>query len=59
MNFSSNPKQIWENVIKTRDDFDEFLAYMEEKDNWSLDDFELIWTYDEMIDYWKKWKMNK
>ncbi len=58
-NEKKNPKQIWENVIKTRDDFDEFLAYMEEKDNWSIDDFELIWTYDEMIDYWKKWKMNK
>lgn len=54
-----NPKEIWENVIKKRADFTDFVVYMQNKDNWGLDDFEAVFTYEEMIDYWKKWNDNK
>ena len=56
---SKNSKQIWETVIKSRDDFNDFLTYMESKDNWDLDTFELVFTDEEKVDYWKKWALNK
>jgi hypothetical protein len=56
---SKNSKQIWETVIKSRDDFNDFLTYMESKDNWDLDTFELVFTDEEKVDYWKKWVLNK
>lgn len=54
-----NPQQIWETVIKPRADFDEFIKHVEETDHWGLEEFELIFQYQEMIDYWKKWRLNK
>jgi len=32
---------------------------MESKDNWDLDTFELVFTDEEKVDYWKKWALNK
>ena len=56
---AKNPKQIWETVIKIRDDFPDFIKYMADKDNWDLETFELVFDYPEMINYWKKWCLQK
>lgn len=56
---SKNASQIWETVIKTRDDFDDFLNYMEDKNRWDLDTFELIFDDNEKVEYWKKWALDK
>lgn len=58
-NKKKNPKEVWETVIKTRDDFNDFLKYMENKDRWDLASFEAVYDYNEMIEYWKNWKKNK
>lgn len=54
-NKKKNSKQIWESVIKPREDFSEFKSYIENKYRWGIDDFEAIFDYEEMIGYWKEW----
>lgn len=51
-----NPQDIWEHVIKKRPDFCDFLLDLEKVKKWSLDDFEAVYDYPEMIDIWKKWE---
>lgn len=56
---SKNPSEIWNNIIKQRDDFSDFISYMESTDHWDLETFELVYKYEEMIDHWKKWKAGR
>lgn len=56
-NRKKNSKELWETTIKTRQDFPDFLNYMQETDRWDLEDFEAVFTYDDMVNYWRKWKV--